>query len=123
MSLCRVSEATGRVLDWMVAKCEGHQLNGPYECFDGAWCLRDPDGSDGDVCPSYSTNWSQGGPIKTDNRISTQKKHDGWWLACIYDLNDEMTFVQLDHNELIAAMRCYVASKLGDVVDVPEELG
>jgi hypothetical protein len=24
--------------------------------------------------------------------------------------------------ELIAAMRCFVASKLGDVVDIPEEL-
>jgi len=109
----KVSKATGPVLDWMVAKCEGASDDTLESYIDG---LREA--GDGD----YSTDWAQGGPIKTNNRISTQKKHDGWWLACIYDLNDEMTFVQLDHNELIAAMRCYVASKLGDEVEVLEGL-
>jgi hypothetical protein len=29
---------------------------------------------------------------------------------------------QADEKPLIAAMRCHVASKLGDTVDIPEEL-
>ena len=71
---------------------------------------------------SPSTNWAQGGPIKTRERISTQIKHDGWWVACIYNMNDDPTYIKLAHSELVAAMRCYVASKLGDEVDIPKEL-
>jgi hypothetical protein len=56
----KVSEATGPVLDWMVAKCEG------LDVFIPAWAetpwlqLR---GNKDTFCPSWSTNWSQGGPI------------------------------------------------------------
>ena len=36
----------------------------------------------------------------------------------------DLTLLALDWAEtpLVAAMRCYVASKLGDEVDIPEEL-
>lgn len=42
-----------------------------------------------------------------------------WWHAAYNDGTDDMYGQTL----LSAAMRCYVASKLGDEVDVPEELG
>ena len=71
---------------------------------------------------SPSTDWAQGGPIKTQERISTQIKHDGWWVACIYNMNDDPTYLKLGHSELVAAMRCFCCSRLGDVVDIPEEL-
>jgi hypothetical protein len=31
-------------------------------------------------------------------------------------------WVMFGHTPLVAAMRCYVASKLGDTVEVPEEI-
>lgn len=101
----KTSELVGNALDWAVATANGEDIS------EG---LTDDE--------RYSTNWAQGGPIKSANRISTEIKHDGWWVACIYDLNDDRTFIHLDHDELVAAMRCYVASKLGDEVEIPGEL-
>ena len=120
----KTSELFDAALDWAVAKCEGHSLppfpgrgqtRGPKEC----WINVSPSSHE---TFSPSTDWGRGGPIKTRERISTQIKHDGWWVACIYNMNDDPTYVQLAHSELVAAMRCLVASKLGDEVDVPEDL-
>ena len=111
----KTTELNGEALDWAVAKCEGKVLNDEYRAYQGL--IR---GVWGSIRYKPSTCWAQGGPIKTRERISTQIKHDGWWVACIYNVNDEPTHVKLDSSELVAAMRCYVASKLGDVVDVPE---
>lgn len=66
--------------------------------------------------------WAVGGPLKTGHRISTVQKHDGWWVACIYDMNDEAQFMEVSHDELEAAMRCLVQSHLGRNVLVPAEL-
>lgn len=113
----KTSELTGPALDWAVAKCEGLELNGPYACFDGAWCIREPDGSDGDVCPEYSTDWSQGGPIIEREKIcTTWMDNFGGWHA---QIGDEAEFNAYGPTILIAAMRCYLASKLGDEVKVP----
>jgi len=63
---------------------------------------------------SPSTNWSQAGPIIEREQISLKVFPDGWTAWC----GDPMD----GSNPLEAAMRCYVASKLGDEVDIPEEL-
>lgn len=137
MTRVKVSEATGPVLDWMVAKAEGLAYRNDEKY--GPMCFR-PSTVKGvvhwDSKPlPYSTDWSQGGPIIereqfsvypffTDGRI-------GGWSACNphslkYDENGG--FIEgSDHAQdgptpLIVAMRCFVASKLGDEVDVPEEL-
>jgi hypothetical protein len=86
-----------------------------------------------------STDWSQGGPIIEREGISLRPirrpghELDGQCLAHI-DHGNTGTMVQWVKREsfsrhywrgptaLIAAMRCYVASKLGDEIDVPEEL-
>ena len=67
--------------------------------------------------PEYSTSWQEGGPIIEREGIATKPFKDGGeWLS-------KMTDFQADGpTPLIAAMRCYVASKLGDEVDIPAEL-
>lgn len=63
------------------------------------------------------TYWQQGGPIIEQERIELRGDGDGGWIA--YDnLNPE----QAGPTPLVAAMRCYVASRLGSEVDVPDDL-
>ena len=66
-----------------------------------------------------STDWSQGGPIIEREFIWLEGDYNEW-NARIHD-NGDRFFVE-GPTPLIAAMRCFVASKLGDEVDVPEEL-
>lgn len=71
----------------------------------------------------FSTNWSQGGPIIEREKIelSFDGAEGGVWAANFpAGLREE--FFEIGPTPLIAAMRCFVASKLGDEVDVPEEL-
>jgi hypothetical protein len=106
------SELTGAALDWAVAKCEDIGL-GPRGSvvyyFEGDPAMWQP-----------STDWAQGGPIIEREGIRIVKVAQGVWGA-VYSSGN----VGREHfakTPLIAAMRCYVASKLGDEVDVPEEL-
>lgn len=112
----RTSELTGAALDWAVAKCEGKENTWgrsrlkPYEYYQGVSC---------------STDWAQGGPIIEREKVCVA------WLSK-QDLGMEPEHYCVAHIDgiyccygqtpLIAALRCYVASKLGDEVDVPEEL-
>lgn len=75
-------------------------------------------------CPEYSTNWSQGGPIIEREVIClTHPKYDCWTAIGQDSADLEIPLWQEDGpTPLIAAMRCLVASKLGDEVYVPEEL-
>jgi len=108
MKQIKVSEATGPALDWLIAICEGHKpatLVG-LVCIDGAY---HEDGY------SPSTDWAQGGPIKEAHQINTTYCNG----------HVEATFkghYGQGPTELIAAMRCYVASKFGETSEVPEEL-
>jgi hypothetical protein len=98
----KTSELTGAALDWAVAKCE-------YE-----WV---GDGVD-DNCPDYSTDWAHGGEIIEREMIELVPVSGALWEAYKRDQhipNDGAT-------PLIAAMRCYVASQLGDDIEVPNEL-
>jgi hypothetical protein len=130
----KTSELTGAALDWAVAKCEG--LLAP----DGIrlseeYCDSLGHNQDGD----FTTDWAQGGPIIEREGINIRairkEGHslDGKWLAA-YDHGNTGTMVEwvkrtdfprhylAGPTPLVAAMRCYVASKLGDTVDIPEEL-
>lgn len=67
----------------------------------------------------YSSNWRYGGPIIESKRIQlTPGATLEPWMA----MSDDCHTIRFGHRPLIAAMRCYVASKLGDEVEVPEEL-
>ena len=104
----KVSELTGAALDWAVAKCNGH--------LDDETIIRRLEPDEEGWCIAYSTDWSQGGPIIEREMISIEWTGEDWMA---YIFHDEECF---GPTPLIAAMRCYVASKLGDEVEVPEEL-
>ena len=104
----KTSELTGAALDWAVAKCEG--VDRLFEAYEVGR-------------HHYSTDWAQGGPIIEREGIFVRPKTTGGWRCWIYDGKGEgIKFDQHGPTPLISAMRCYVASKLGDEVDVPEEL-
>ena len=68
-----------------------------------------------------STDWAQGGPIIERERISIRQ----WTNVPIvhaYMPHDDAPWASDGTSPLIAAMRCFVTSKLGDEVDIPEEL-
>jgi hypothetical protein len=64
-----------------------------------------------------STDWAQGGPIIERERIELRGDGDEGWIAY-----DNLNPTQKGPTPLIAAMRCYVASKLGEEVEVPDEV-
>lgn len=101
----KTNELTGAALDWAVAKCEGVVYHGP------AWT-------------KYSTDWAQGGPIIEREGINLDNyaknpKWSAWTPAPDRESGEAQAY---GPTPLIAAMRCYVASKLGDTIDIPEEL-
>ncbi len=69
----------------------------------------------------YSTDWAQGGPIIDRERISIRQ-----WanlpIVHAYMPTIGVEWSSDDSSPLVAAMRCFVASKLGDEVEVPDEL-
>ena len=99
----KTSDLSGMALDWAV-----------FEVEYGTKTFEFPD--------SYrpSIDWMQGGPII--ERMGISIDYTGWggnegWVAN-YDHDTDWQ----GHTPLVAAMRCYVASKLGNEVEIPDEL-
>jgi len=120
----KTSELQGIALDWAVGTCLGLSLYIPAFA-ESPWVqVKDPSGRIY-ICPSWSTEWAQGGPIIEREGIDLRFDSDCWIaLMCGVDYDapgmpDEYPY---GPTPLIAAMRCYVASKLGDEVDVPDTL-
>jgi Protein of unknown function (DUF2591) len=115
----KTSELTGAALDWAVAKCEGRPHSYAVVDVKGQPPLKA-------VTFTPSTDWAQAGPIIERERISLDHlyvaRDTGWdvWVAVRVDgpaFSEEQ-----GPTPLVAAMRCFVASQLGDEVDVPDEL-
>ena len=120
----KAQDLSGVQLDWAVAKCEGYfSTNGQvpeyWESPDGVihflkmrnavvdWTLA-------------STDWVEMGSIIEQNMISIAPAlHEGW-EASPWPIDPNT--LSWGDTPLIAAARCYVASKLGDEVEIPEEL-
>jgi len=118
----KTSELTGAALDWAVATCEGRGfVFGETDYTDGHTYQRGTAQATG---PHYSTDWVQGGPIIDREGISTVQQGDASeWVASVYNYNEgDWHLHTTGPTPLIAAMRCYVASKLGDDINIPEEL-
>ena len=116
----KTSELTGMALDWAVGKCLG------WTEFDEdlqAFTQHEIDGY-GWLSLDYfhpSENWSIAGPIIEREAITVSEGSPVIgieWMAC----DRSSSHIQHGPSYLIAAMRCLVASKLGDEIDVPEEL-
>jgi hypothetical protein len=111
----KTSELTGAALDWAVAKCEGLLAFG-WEDDMGLLKITLSTGETEYFIPTMK--WEQGGPIIEPNKIEVFLRDEEWFAYSSLSIN--MDF----HGDtpLIAAMRCYVASKLGSLVDIPKEL-
>jgi len=109
-----VSELTGFELDWAVAKCLGYRAHlCPSKILVigesiEAWETWEP-----------STNWSQGGPIIEQEKIGTWPSEaagkERLWGARMLN-----TYISYGPTPLIASMRCFVKSRLGDEVDMKD---
>lgn len=103
----KTSETTPVQINYLVGACEGlHWEEG--DIFAKAYG------------PGFApaTDWAHAGPIIEREMIELVPHTDALWDAMYRDQhipNDGPT-------PLIAAMRCYVARKLGDEVDVPNDL-
>lgn len=74
---------------------------------------------------NYTSNWGRVGPIVDREDISIIDKRflghpERKWMA--YQYGGLMHESQFGPTHMVAAMRCYVFSKLGDFVEIPEEL-
>ena len=128
----KTSELTGAALDWAVAVCQNVEVDKDNEPI---WF--EHSGSYVPRCPyTPSTNWAQGGPIIDREDIAISPSPDGLWSAYTSDGTTRWltkggptptsgvevfnwTYKQQGYHPLIAAMRCYVASKMGDEVEMP----
>lgn len=130
--MMKTNELTGAALDWAVAKCEGEEVSMVKGQLETRW-------TDNGWKPS--TDWAQGGPIIEREEIGLEfmDNFDGWSASLVLEHSQDRdnytdsqdrdsytvtqdSFAGYGPTPLIAAMRCYVASKLGDEVDIPEEL-
>ena len=120
MKQIKVSEATPIQLDWLVATLEGRGL-GTY-----AGDMLKLRIAQGVRPPRYTTDWVQGGPIIEREKIDCIADPNGKdvWMGQLYAtrLGGQCVKRGYGPTPLIAAMRCYVASELGDTVEVPDEL-
>jgi len=112
----KTAELSGAALDWAVAKCElDDKLSIYFDESTGEPLCHD-DWPDNQIFQP-STDWAHGGPIIERERIELRGDGNEGWIA-----DDNLNPSQWGPTPLIAAMRCFVASCLGDEVDVPEEL-
>ena len=107
----KTSDLKEAALDWAV-ECAVHGRFVPAY----AWRYQNNERKD------YSIDWAQGGLIIETNHIELQYLDYVWTALMFNDSDCECGLIlETAPTPLIAAMRCYVASKLGDEVDVPKE--
>lgn len=116
----KTSELTGAALDFAVAKC----------------CLTEKDNGlrlskngkptvSGDLVIPYqpSLNWAQGGPLRDKYRIDVMDFSEGADTLVAASIYTDAGVINKDGpTALIAICRAIVASKLGEEVEVPDEL-
>jgi hypothetical protein len=106
--IIKTSELQGPALDYAVAIAEGAN----FAFLIKPWYI-----------VPFSSDWAQGGPIIESENISVTLENGEPWAAWNNsDIRDNAEYFGYGDAPLIAAMRCYVASKLGEEVEVPDEL-
>ena len=103
----KTAALTGPALDGAVAKCwygDDYDLSIPL--FDDGLIF------------APSTNWAHGGPIIEREKLSfVIQQANAWRASC-----PRYVYHGYGPTPLVAAMRCFVASRLGDEVEIPEGL-
>ena len=119
-------------LDWAVARAEGRtsRYKPHFVTLSSIKVLSDWDDAE-EFSPS--TNWAQGGPIIEREGIFPEltdvDRHNNGSCSFTKLFQARTPAQVLDDDSgvfgptpLIAAMRCFVSSKLGDEIDIPKEL-
>ena len=114
----KTNQLTGHALNWAVSQVEGIDHDTAI--------LNITIGDDNGWFLDYLT-WAQGGMIIEREWIDVVKPVNSvCWVATMHYQNDDNERIQTSEEQgatpLVAAMRCYVASKLGDEVEIPKEL-
>jgi hypothetical protein len=109
----KTQDLQGAALDWAVAKANDDTC--------AVWNGRVVDQWTNPYTPS--DDWGVGGPIIEREKIGVLWTLARGWVAerCTADTMKDLREMS-GPTPLIAAMRCFVASKLGDEVDVPDQL-
>jgi Protein of unknown function (DUF2591) len=108
----KTNELLGAALDWAVLFARNPDV---ANLFSVTHCLPAP----------FSTEWALGGPIIEEEWLDitpwpNESREDMRWHCQQHDSGGDCA--QYGPTPLIAAMRCYVASKLGDDVEIPKEV-
>jgi len=117
----KTSELIGSALDWAVVyvRCLEATNGKPVLARDMA-----NRAYKNGIC-EYSTDWAQGGPIIEREKITIAYLKINeviQWEARYFDDKGRFRSMEYGTTPLIAAMRCFCASKLGDEIEIPEEL-
>lgn len=125
-----VTQLNGPQLNWAVATLDGYRnlhfkhYKSSIDGHEAQWLIMSHNNGDIDFSDlDYCNDWSLTGPIIEQERIATWSKFDEpnkqvVWRAQYPDTSSHTTGPSV----LIAAMRCYVLSKLGEQIDIPAEL-
>ena len=108
----KTSELVGPALDWAVASANGYIK----DCNTWLYEATLEEINEGSYHPS--TDWAQGGTIIEREEIEIRKANAKEWHGWMKTIGTG------GHGQtpLIAAMRCYVESKLGSDVHIPKEI-
>lgn len=105
----KTADLIGPALDWAVAKC----LPNPQDV----------------TCYAFtpSTNWAQGGPLIEREELGLKRNAPcsqgrEWEASPSITAKGAGGKWGYGPTPLIAAMRCYCCTKLGEYVDIPDEL-
>lgn len=140
----KTSELTGNALDWAAAKANGDTdlpnfvIYKPHRTIAAEACFRsefDPEGpahyfdhtTDFAMWSArrYSTDWALGGKVideMMEGHFCFIESDGPDRVHVAFSLAEHDNFHGHGSTVLEAAMRCFVKSRLGEVVDVPEEL-
>ena len=136
MAYINASDLEGAALDWAVAQSEGLPIRrdpmGFKEGSEAGFWLWEERGSGlgrhGLIGRAYSpsTNWAQAGEIVEKLRAASQHQFliesDGPNTHVLSWPKEHAFYRGYGPTMLVALMRCYVASQLGERVEVPEPL-
>lgn len=115
--LIKTKDLIGAQLDWAVETLEIARMREEGSHIKEWWV------QEKQSAPSpYSTDWLLGGTIIEREYMGVLPSYDGWQAMIDLDEGDCMIERNYGPTPLIAAMRCYLAAKLGDEVEVPDAL-
>jgi hypothetical protein len=119
MATVQTKDLSGPALNWAAAKAEGH-ADLVFHPSTGSVTRAMPNGMV--LVFSYADSWMHAGPLIERERIDVISDPNGTagWMGRNYLQGHEVRF--FGPTPLVAAMRCYVACKLGQQVEVPDEL-